>query len=227
MMKNRLRFSCLFAIAAALSFVACDKFNDRTEDDIFDFVDETLYEIQDRGNIGQDGCYELVFPVSIVFEDGSIAEVNDYNEARAAIRAWKEENPEATERPTLAFPIEVISEEGEVISVADTEELRVLREDCPRNYFDRGRRRGHRHRCNKCFSIVFPVTISFPDDTSVEVADRQELKMAIRVWKQANPDVEERPSLTFPFDVELEDGTIQTINSQEEFQALKESCAGD
>ena len=47
--------------------------------------------------------------------------------------------------------------------------------------------------------------------------------MTIRVWKQANPDVEERPSLTFPFNVELKDGTIQTINSQEEFQALRES----
>lgn len=227
MMKNSLRFSWLFAFAAILSFVACDKFNDQTEDDIFDFVDETLYEVQDRGNIGQDGCYELVFPVSIVFEDGSTVEVNDYSEAIDAIRAWKEENPDATERPTLAFPLEVISEEGEVISLANTDELKALREDCPRSYFNRGKRRGHRHRCNKCFSIVFPVTISFPDDTSVEVADRQELKMTIRAWKQANPDVEERPSLTFPIDVELEDGTIQTINSQEEFQALRESCSGD
>jgi len=45
--------------------------------------------------------------------------------------------------------------------------------------------------------------------------------------KPTNPDGEERPMLAFPIDLTLADGTTVTVNSSEELQAQKESCAGN
>ena len=44
-------------------------------------------------------------------------------------------------------------------------------------------------------------------------------------WKEANPDAEERPSIAMPYDVELKDGTIVTIESEDDLIALFEDCS--
>ena len=227
-MKNWMKISVFFALMLGIVFVSCEKPDqERTEDELLSYLDESLFNIQDRGNIGRNGCYELVFPVTVLFEDETSQEVNDYSELRDAIRTWKENNPDATERPSLAFPIEVISDEGELISVTNEEELLALREDCPRGFFNKPGHHGHRHRCKPCFNIVFPISISFPDDSVEEVANRMELKQTIRAWKAENPDAEERQEVVFPIEVELEDGTVVTINSKEELEELKDSCSED
>jgi len=63
------------------------------------------------------------------------------------------------------------------------------------------------HDDEECFTINFPISIQFPDSTIVE-----------------NEDVQ----IIYPFDVTLEDGTLVTINSEEEFDTLiDEECDGD
>ena len=228
MVKEFLKYSLAFALIVSMVLVACDSGNEEIvpEDDTLNtFVDESLYSLQGEGDIGRFGCYELVFPITLEFEDGTTISGETYEELVAAIREWKEANPDVRAYPSFVFPIEVISEEGEVISVASKEELRALKRACRRNYFDNHGPRGHGRNCMPCFSIVFPVTIAFPGGTTAEAASRAELKSLVRDWKAVNPDAEERPALVFPIEVELEDGTLVPVGSKEELEALRESCS--
>ncbi len=226
MKKNLLRLSRPLFLVALLSFtfLACNNENDINSADVQEYVDEVVFRMEESGNVGRFGCYELVFPITISYPDGSTGEVADYDALRAAIADWKEANPEANERPEFAFPVEVLSEDGEVISVANKEELRELKRACRRDFFNRRGHKGHSGRCGSCFTIVFPVSVSFPDGSTAEAADRMALKDLVRDWKANNPDSTERPELVFPVTVEFEDETTTEVNSIEELKALRESC---
>lgn len=224
MLKQVLKFSWMFALMGVFAFSACERENLTNDEDlVIDYLDEALFHLQSEGNLGRFGCFELVFPVTLEFPDESTFMGDSYEELIQAIQDWKEANPDVEGRPTFVFPIEVISEEGEVISVNSKEELHELREECGGHFGGHGHH-GHHGNCTPCFEIIFPVTIQFPDETTADAADRIELKNLIREWKQANPDAEERPELVFPIEVEMEDGTIVTVNSKEELQELRESC---
>jgi hypothetical protein len=242
MMKN---FVSILLFAAAFSttlfITSCsDDLTDGSSGDFTEnFVDQSVQAVQAEANAGRCGCFEFVFPISIIFPDGIHAKVADYETMRAELRAWFEENGEGLARPgkgpggrdsidfsqlpTLDFPVEVITRDGETVSIDNRQELFQLKRRCRRAFI-----RHHRgHRADKCFKLVFPVTIDLPDGTSEEVADRKALKAALRAWKQANPDSDERPMLQFSITVELQDGTTQEVGSKEDLQALKEACADD
>lgn len=232
MLKPLLKFSFLFAIVSLTLLTSCNKedtdslnFENVTDEDLQDtqiFTAVAMFELQDNASSGPDGCFELVFPITIEFPDATTAEVNDYDELKSEIEAWKIANPTATDRPTFVFPVEVISEDGELISVNDADELRALKRSCRKN----GRGKG---KCSDpCFDIVYPLTISFPDGTTADAADRSELKSLIRAWKEANPDATEKPEVVFPIEVVMEDdGSTVTVNDKDELKALKESCQDD
>lgn len=171
----------------------------------------------DRGGRGKRGgkCFKPVFPITINFPDGSSATVADKDEAKATKDEYKAANPDATERPTIAMPFDVMLKDSTVITIASEEDLAALKETCGDNRGGRGKR---------CFKPVFPLTINFPDGSSATVADRDEAKAAKRAFKAANPDNTEKPTIAYPYDVELADGTTSTVTSDEDVAALKESC---
>jgi hypothetical protein len=80
-----------------------------------------------------------------------------------------------------------------------------------------------RFRRNKCFEFVFPVDFIMPDDSSITLETKEDWVL-IREWYQANPGVKVRPELVFPVDVQLEDGTIQTLLDRTELMAVKDAC---
>ena len=77
-----------------------------------------------------------------------------------------------------------------------------------------------------CFTLNFPLTISFPDGTQVVVNTKEEIKAAARAWNMSNPGLHTRPVFVFPITVTLRDGTLLVVNSKEELIALKEECRG-
>jgi len=166
------------------------------------------------GKPGLGKCLDLVYPVTILFPDGTSVEVADAEAQKDTIRGYIRANGKDGGKPELQFPVDVTNEDGETTTAASADELKELAMAC------RGDRR------TKCFTLVFPVTLTFPDGTTADVNDKSEMKSTLREWKEANPDSEERPELTFPLNVELEDGTTQEVASQEEMDALKESCKG-
>jgi hypothetical protein len=208
-------------------FTSCEKDSDLTTSvvDIDNYVDSTMYDMQRNANCGRFGCYELVFPITLNFPDGTSAEVDSYEDLRETLYAWKEANPEAGERPVLAFPIDLLTEDGEVVTVENREELGELRRACRRDFWRNNGPRGHRNRPMFCFKPVYPLSLTFPDGTITEVEDLQEMKDVLRTWKSENRDAEGRPKFVFPMEVEYEDGTTATVESPADIRALKEECA--
>lgn len=193
-----------------------------------EFVVKSLDSLESEGKVGRLGCYEFVFPITIDFADGTSATVESYNEGRETIGAWKEANPDAEERPTLAYPVELTTEEGELISVESREELGQLRRECRRE-FRRDRRERIRNFFRRaCFSLAYPISVEFPNGSVLEAANAQTLKVALREWKQANPGAQEdKPTLIYPITVEYDDGTQTSVNSKEELIALKDTCEAE
>ncbi len=180
---------------------------------------ETCGERGGEGSRGGRGgnCFTPLFPITINFPDGSAVEVADKEAAKAAKEAYQEANPDNDERPTIAMPFDVQLRDSSIVTIASEEDLATLKETC-------GERGGEGGRNQRCFQLLYPLTINFPDGTSVTVADRAEAKAAKEAFKAANPDNEEKPSLAFPYDVELADGTIVTVKNEEDVATLKESC---
>lgn len=77
----------------------------------------------------------------------------------------------------------------------------------------------------RCFTLVFPVTVSYPDSSETTYDDIQSLKEDLRAYRESNPDAEEWPELVYPVEVLFRrDSTVQEVASQEELFALKDSC---
>ncbi len=76
-----------------------------------------------------------------------------------------------------------------------------------------------------CFEFVWPLTINFADGLDVEFEDYSSLRAGIKRWKEANPDVDQRPQLSFPLEIMGPDGTIYTIDSKDELKKIVRRCA--
>lgn len=223
MFKNLLKLNALVALFVVGFMTSCSD-EDSSDVQVDNYVIETTYEIQKAHMLGRPGCFELVFPVTIEFPDATTAEVDSYQNLKETVRAWKEANLDSNQRPQLVYPIDVINEDGEVITVADKSELIALKKECKRDFMDGPRDHHHRGKFRACFDLVFPLTIAIPDGTEVVVNDVEELKAALRDYKENNPDSAQRPQLVFPIEIQFEDGTTQTINSKEELRAAKKAC---
>ena len=192
--------------------------------------DTTVYGMHRAGGLGRLGCFDLVYPIGISFPDGTTAEVDDFDALLAAVAAWLADNPDVTQRPTFVFPIDVTDADGEVINVPDQDSLHVLAHSC-RGAFRSGHggnrhgaREGRGGGCNSCYTIAFPVTLSFPDGTTAEATDQDQFRALTHDWKQSNPEVDERPAFVFPITVTLEDGSTQEVADAAALTALRESC---
>jgi hypothetical protein len=222
MLKNLLKFSWVLLIPALTFITSCE--NETSEElatEIENYVDNSVSDLKASSRSGKKGCFELVFPIEIELPNGDVVSADSFEELRAIIKDWKENNPDVDVRPQLVFPIEVVLRNGDVISLNSHEEIKRLIHLCKDNRPDRPGDRDF------CFKPVYPLTLVFPDGTSQEVANRMELKMAVRAWKADNPDSDERPTLGFPLDVVLADGTTVTLNDADELEALKQSCQDD
>lgn len=86
--------------------------------------------------------------------------------------------------------------------------------------------KGEEKNENDCFTLVYPITLTMPDGTSLTGADHDDLWDAVKDWYDAHPDSDQRPAFVFPVEVVFYDGTLQTVNDQEEMGALWENCEG-
>ncbi len=77
-----------------------------------------------------------------------------------------------------------------------------------------------------CFSFVFPITYTMPDESEITGSDMKELKKAIKAWYKDNPDTDKKLSLIFPVEVNFKGRTI-IINNEREMYKVRMDCAGD
>jgi len=116
------------------------------------------------------GCYEVVPPLTFVYEDGSTVEVSSEEDFEAVF----------TTEPfpvDVAFPINLEDiETGEVVSAANEDELTAYFEDCEWE--------GGSEYCDDleiigelpCYDIDFPVTFLLADGTSVTAETEDDLE---------------------------------------------------
>lgn len=204
-------------LASGLGFkVSVETVNEeRAEADadvFFDLQGRQLNDTNERRAKRRNKCFEFVFPIDFIMPDDSVITLNSSDDW-SLIRAWKEANPDATERPQIVFPVDIIlDEDGSTQTLIDVDELQAVKQNC---------RVGKDKR--KCFKLVLPVSFTMPDATVIEVNERSDFKQ-VREWYKANPDATEKGSLNFPVDIEYRDGTTSTIADQTEFDAAKDSC---
>jgi hypothetical protein len=218
-MKNTLKLLLIVGMVASLA--AC---NDSAEEVLSH--DEALTEAEDliarsteETASGRKGCFELVFPITIDHPDGTSSEVMTWQEGKEAMVAWRTANPDVSGRSQLQYPIELVLGDGSVVSVENRAERRELRRECRKDRIED--RRGQR-----CFTLIFPVEVSFPDGQVDAFDDRRTMKQGLRQWRRSNRGSADRPSLVYPITVELEDGTTVEVESKEDLASLKEDCAG-
>ncbi len=75
-------------------------------------------------------CYELVFPVSFSFPNGTISEAGSKEEIKELLTEWKESNPGPGQRPELNFPITLLKDDGTELVANSREELKEARAAC-------------------------------------------------------------------------------------------------
>lgn len=85
--------------------------------------------------------------------------------------------------------------------------------------------RGPRDTARCCFEFVFPISVELPNGDTLEIKGEREHRNFIERWKNAN--VNGRPTIIFPIEVTLANGSNATINTPGELKRLIESCLPD
>lgn len=134
----------------------------------------------------------LVFPLSVVLEDGSTQEMADKNEFDAYLDTLAD-----GVKPTFVFPITI--EKNGVTIVVETQEI-----------FDALVKRPKK---GKRPEFVFPISVLLSDGTTQEIADQDALKAY-----HESLDKGVRVAYVFPLSI-IKDGVTVVINSQEELNA--------
>ncbi|MEL6987556.1 MAG: hypothetical protein AAGK97_06960 [Bacteroidota bacterium] len=220
----KFKYLGLFAfltVATLFVFSSCQK-DDLKEDSTLetqinsDFDAEIIDYRGGRGNLIRSRCFKIVFPILLNNPDGTTVTVNNYREMFVAFRDWVSSNPDSDDRPSIAYPIMIrMRMDSTEILVGSSDELSTIADSCRMSDRDRPH--------NRCFSLVYPVNIDYPDGSNGVAFSREELHTMVRDWIQNNPD-QGRPSLGFPLTVMLRNGTDLVINNSDEFDALKVRC---
>lgn len=217
MFSRIIKFNVYFLLLIGLALTACEK------EEVITMEEPVLTEdftVTERGfvhgpNGGRMECYKLVFPVDVVFPDETILEATDAEALKQMLMEWRANNPGATDHPRIAFPYEVELRDGTIATIETEEDVQELRQDC---------RISRPHQPTKCFRLIYPVTVNLPDGTSVDAGSAEELHEIIKNWREENPDAEGRPELAFPYQVQLRNGGIITVESGVDVRQLPRGC---
>ncbi len=207
----------LFVLTIFLT--GCDKDSEVISEDYF------AGEITERDGHGHSGvfgnnrCFEVQFPLTIEFPDGTETTVQNRDELIQAFSDWKAQNPDVQGRLTYVYPFSVLFSDSTSMSVTSDDDWAQVRNVCKEL---RPQTLGNPE--DRCFQIVYPVNVLWPDGSLHSAANKKEVQLLYRQWFGLNPDSKQRPSVAYPFDVRLRNGEIVGINSAQEFQDLRESC---
>lgn len=164
-------------------------------------------------------CFDINFPISISL-DGTTQTINTLEEFENTIETYLQANPDADEDDVeVQYPVDVTLEDGTIVSVnSDDEFEELLEEECFGDFGDFG----DFEMGGLCFNINFPISISLGDTTQI-LNNLEELIFTTILYLESNPDAEEDDvAIQYPIDVTLEDGTVVSVNSNDEFEELLE-----
>jgi hypothetical protein len=229
-----LKLGSLMAIMGGLFFTSCEQMDaDIALSEDFNPTEKLAFGVaghegagpkgqgkgEKGGPIGFGKCFDIVFPVTVIYPDKTTKEVASKEAYMTLIKNWKVANPGIKERPTLAFPFEVTLEDGSTATIENEDGLKTLAMSCRPEGGSKG------GICSGCFTPVFPVTIAFPDGTSKIVASATEFKAQLDAWRAANSSSTGHPQIAFPYSVKLKlDSSIVVLKNTDDLKALMAAC---
>ncbi len=222
-MKNKI-FGFLACLMLTISVFSC-----ATEDDAVgtteNFVNDSTDKICTETRSGDKGCFELIFPITVVFSDASTVAVNSFEEMKSAFKTWKEANPSVKGRPTIQFPYSVTTQDGSIVTIENAEQLKALLATCITKGDGPGKGGGHdgggpKGDGNPCFKINFPFTVITTSKGEVVINSQDEFQALLKSLK----GTKEKPQYVYPITLTLKDGTVVTVKSAEEIKAIKDGC---
>jgi len=172
-------------------------------------------------------CFEIEYPISIIYPDGTTQDVDSDDDLRNAIATWESTNRDSEEDPTLAYPIKIFLEDGTPVTITNDEELEEAfdscYEDCGEDYEGHHDDDDDEFDEEDCFDVVFPITLLIGDDRRV-FNSQEELDNAQDEWEQANPNSEIEITAEYPITITYPDGSQETMTSDEDLEAAYEAC---
>ncbi len=156
-------------------------------------------------------CFEFVYPISIIYNDGSTLSLADDAEFAQAIVSQTNQHFIIN----FVYPFDVIKD-GNIISVTSDADFENLINSCQTfNMYILSPTQTY------CFDFVYPVDIEMSDGSVATVHDASEFDLLF-----ANASANYYPvNMVYPFEVD-KDGQIITIHNSVEFETLIDSCFG-
>jgi hypothetical protein len=213
-------FACLLIM---VSIFSCNVDEVSSTDN---FINTSTDQICSETRTGDKGCFEFVFPITIVFSDASTKEVASYEEMKAAFKAWKEANPSVKGRPSIQFPYSVTKDDGTIVTIENAEQMKELVASCKPikgdgpGHGDGPKGGGPKGDGTPCFTINFPISVTTVSKGVVEITSKEEFKALLKELRKNKEKLE----LIYPITLTLKDGTVATVNSAEEIKAIKDAC---
>lgn len=230
MFKSMKYLSVLFLMTAFLAtFTSCEK----------DVIDELNTE-NTNSNVGTEKtdfsedfegecdslCFTFNYPITVNLGDGSTQTLNSDDDFEALlVAAWESET--GGELITLVYPIAVTLADGTVQTLNSDDELDAVFISCFGDFDDWDEGEWDDEEYEECFTINYPISISFPGAGTATVNSDEELYEALENFFETSTDTLAEPALNYPIEVTLQDGTVQTVNSDDELDTLFEDCYGD
>jgi len=179
-----------------------------------DFVDDKTdkNELREGDVMNKKECFEIEYPIGIVFPNEKVTTVSDEDEFHDILKAWYKENPKEKEKPSLSYPVKVNFKEDIQKTINNEKEMMLLKEYCDKKGTKTDK---------PCFKLVFPISYEMPDGAIISGDNHEDIKTDLKAWYESNTGSKEKPSLVYPVDVILEDGSTMTINNEDEMIALK------
>ena len=181
-------------------------------------TDSSLLEIEkDSDNALREGdimdkkdCFEIEYPIELIFPDDKVATIENEEDFYYTIKKWYKVNPKEKEKPSLKYPVNVNFEGDISKSINSEKDMISLKKYCD----DKA----------ECFAIVYPLSYEMPDGVVVTGESEDEVNTAMKSWYEANSSSKEKPSLIYPVDVVLTDGSTITIDNEAEMIEMKKEC---
>jgi len=165
-------------------------------------------------------CYSIVYPIQVTNPDGMVQTYNSDEELYTGLDDWYTANPDSDEDPMPVYPVEVLLEDGTTQTINNDEEGEALEESCYGEFDE-----------DICFELVFPITLTPTDSTTIEVNDEDELENALEIIFKDVEDIDDIDEAAIiavftSFDIQFDDGTIATINTIDDLEAAIFKCFG-
>lgn len=169
-----------------------------------------------EGNLkDKNECFELVYPIGVVMPNGNVISVETEDELYRKMKVWYEANPDYKERPGLNYPVQVTFRGNKSKIIDSEDQMMRLKKYCGDEI--------HKER-KFCFKLIYPITYTMPDGTTVSGETEVDIDKQLGEWYKLNPDAEQKPTLSYPIDIQTKDGNIVIVQSEEEMIAIKKRC---